>query len=118
MRVIPGSHLNGIIPHEKSNKKGNLLSINQQISNKFFDEKNAVDLILKSGQISIHNGLLMHASNANNSKRRRCGLTVRFVPSHVNQVELNSNKAQWNPLIISGNSSNSFGSNTLPFSIK
>ena len=99
-----------IIWNEKSNKKGNLLSINQQISNKFFDEKNAVDLVLKSGQISIHNGLLMHASNANNSKRRRCGLTVRFVPSHVNQVELNSNKAQWNPLIISGNSSNSFGS--------
>jgi ectoine hydroxylase-related dioxygenase (phytanoyl-CoA dioxygenase family) len=38
---------------------------------------------LKAGQISLHNDALLHGSEANNSNRRRCGVTMRFSPTNV-----------------------------------
>jgi non-haem Fe2+, alpha-ketoglutarate-dependent halogenase len=38
---------------------------------------------LKAGQASIHNDLLLHGSEANNSTRRRCGLTLRYAAAEV-----------------------------------
>ena len=90
MRVIPSSHKNGIATHGESAKAGNLLSINQEIPDELVDDSHAVDLVLAPGQISIHDGQIFHASNPNTSNRRRCGLTLRYIAPHVEQVELNS----------------------------
>jgi ectoine hydroxylase-related dioxygenase (phytanoyl-CoA dioxygenase family) len=90
MRVIPGTHRSGIREHGKSELEGNLLSINQEVPVSEEEEKNAVGLILKAGEISIHHGTLIHESLPNQSTRRRCGLTVRYVPPRVKQVEINS----------------------------
>ena len=38
---------------------------------------------MKAGQISLHTDLLLHGSEPNSSQRRRCGLTMRFVPPEV-----------------------------------
>ena len=38
---------------------------------------------LKAGQISLHDDGLLHGSEANNSQRRRCGITMRFAPVNV-----------------------------------
>ena len=38
---------------------------------------------LKAGQISLHADMLVHGSLANNSDRRRCGLTMRYCPPEV-----------------------------------
>jgi non-heme Fe2+,alpha-ketoglutarate-dependent halogenase len=38
---------------------------------------------LKAGQASIHNDLLLHGSESNNSTRRRCGLTLRYAAAEV-----------------------------------
>ena len=38
---------------------------------------------MKAGQISLHNDALLHGSEANNSDRRRCGVTMRFSPTNV-----------------------------------
>ncbi len=62
----------------------------------------AFDLYLKVGQISIHDGHLVHSSPPNHSQRRRCGLTVRFVKPEVRQTELNSQKGHWNPVLVRG----------------
>ena len=102
MRVIPGSHTRGIAPHAKSEKSGNLLSINQEIPDEHVDDSNAVDIILDAGQMSVHEGQLLHASMPNRSDRRRCGLTVRFIPPRVRQAELNSVKAKWFPIVVRG----------------
>ena len=51
MRVIPGSHRQGIVKHGKSTRAGNLLSINQALESGV-DESQSVDLVLKAGQIS------------------------------------------------------------------
>jgi len=103
MRAIPGSHKNGIAVHGKSSREGNLLSINQEIPDEFVDDSKAVDLPLKAGQMSVHDGQLFHASNPNRSNRRRCGLTVRYIPPHVKQAVLNSHKQTWQPILLRGN---------------
>jgi ectoine hydroxylase-related dioxygenase (phytanoyl-CoA dioxygenase family) len=42
-----------------------------------------VNVELKAGEISIHSDLLLHGSEANQSSKRRCGLTLRFCPAIV-----------------------------------
>ena len=102
MRVIPGSHKNGIATHGESAKGGNLLSVNQEIPDELVDTSQAFDLELKAGQMSIHDGQLFHASNPNTSNRRRCGLTLRYIAPHVKQVELNSLGTRYPTILIRG----------------
>jgi ectoine hydroxylase-related dioxygenase (phytanoyl-CoA dioxygenase family) len=45
------------------------------------DESQAVDLVLKAGDVSVHHPNIIHGSDANNSPRRRCGLTIRYIPT-------------------------------------
>jgi hypothetical protein len=42
-----------------------------------------VPIELKAGEISMHNDLLLHGSEANSSNRRRCGLTLRYCAAEV-----------------------------------
>lgn len=102
MRVIPKSHKQGILQHGKSNIKGNLLSINQEVSPSNVDGQQPVDLSLKAGQMSIHHGLLIHGSNPNTSNRRRCGLAIRFIPSKVRQSKQNSQGNFFKAVLVSG----------------
>ncbi|MEK9671451.1 MAG: phytanoyl-CoA dioxygenase family protein [Rhodospirillaceae bacterium] len=48
-----------------------------------FDEAKAVPMPLKAGEISIHHGLMMHASAPNNAKHRRVGIGMNYIPAHV-----------------------------------
>ena len=102
MQVIPGSHRDGIAEHGTAERGGNLLSINQEIPDELVDSSQAVPLELKAGQISIHNGQLFHASQPNNSRRRRCGLTVRYIPPEARQVRPNSVGLAWRPVLLRG----------------
>eukprot|EP00947_MAST-08B_sp_MAST-8B-sp1_P001355 g1355.t1 len=45
------------------------------------DEADVVDLVLNPGDVSIHHPNIVHGSEANDSARRRCGLTIRFIPT-------------------------------------
>jgi ectoine hydroxylase-related dioxygenase (phytanoyl-CoA dioxygenase family) len=102
MRVIPGSHRGGIREHGKADRAGNLLSINQEAPVTPEEEARAVDLPLRAGEISLHHGILIHGSNANRSTRRRCGLTLRYVPPHVRQIEENSQGRTWAAVLVRG----------------
>ena len=115
MRVIPGTHRAGIAPHAKSETAGNLLSIDQEIPNEHVDESSAIDLILDAGQMSVHDGHLFHASMPNRSDRRRCGLTVRFIPPQVKQTKVNSLKSNWFPILVRGEDRyRNFGQTKMP----
>ena len=102
MRVIPGSHRHGIVTHGTSQRAGNQLSINQEIPDELVDSSSAVDLELRAGQISIHDGHLYHASQPNRSHRRRCGMTVRFIRPSVRQANENSLGDAWRPILVGG----------------
>lgn len=100
MRVIPRSHLAGLLPHGKSQAKGNLLSVNQEIDASLVDESVAVDIELPPGSASLHHGMTIHGSNPNRSNRRRCGLTMRFITPDVAPV--GEDGARWKPILIQG----------------
>jgi non-haem Fe2+, alpha-ketoglutarate-dependent halogenase len=46
-----------------------------------------VSICLKAGQIPIHTDPLLHGSAPNRSQRRRCGLTLRYMPPEVRTRE-------------------------------
>lgn len=46
-------------------------------------EHEAVPVVLKPNECSLHDAKLIHGSPANPSDIRRCGYTMRFVPGHV-----------------------------------
>jgi ectoine hydroxylase-related dioxygenase (phytanoyl-CoA dioxygenase family) len=81
MRFIPGSHVLGHLTYTLSeNDEANVL--NQTVAGV---EKlgEPVPVELKAGEISMHSDLLLHGSEANQSARRRCGLTLRYCPADV-----------------------------------
>ena len=82
MTVIPGSHIHGQIPFENSSKEENNV-LGQSVHNPEGWGKSKVPFTLRSGQISIHTDLLLHGSETNRSNRRRCGLTLRYMPPDV-----------------------------------
>jgi non-haem Fe2+, alpha-ketoglutarate-dependent halogenase len=81
MRYIPGSHHLGHLTYTLSeNDEGNVL--NQTVADaETLGEP--VNVELKAGEISIHSDLLLHGSEANQSSKRRCGLTLRYCPAIV-----------------------------------
>jgi non-heme Fe2+,alpha-ketoglutarate-dependent halogenase len=86
MEVIPRSHLHGQIPFEKSTAEDkNVLGQSVRDLSAFDDAPVALEM--KAGQISLHTDLLLHGSKPNLSDRRRCGLTMRFVPPDVRALK-------------------------------
>lgn len=83
MKFIPRTHNRG---HLKWSETRQAAVLNQEIEdiesygNPVYDE-------LKAGQISLHADMLAHGSDANQSSRRRCGLTIRYCPPLVRAVE-------------------------------
>lgn len=102
MQVLPKTHIAGIQEHGKSGTTGNLLSINQEVAVTAEMAGTAVDLPLKAGQMSLHDGTIIHGSLPNKSTRRRCGLTMRYVPAWVKQAEANSYDSKWNAILMRG----------------
>ncbi len=84
MRFIPGSHRQPILPHRDTFAANNLLSRGQELAVDV-DEDEAVDVVLRPGQVSLHHGRMFHASGPNRSDHDRVGLVFRFVTPAVRQ---------------------------------
>lgn len=116
MQAIPATHDQGLLEHGKASQEGNLLSINQEVPVTTEQQQRAVNLELKAGQMSIHDGTLIHGSLPNQSLRRRCGLTLRYVPTWVKQTEDNSHGKSWNAVLVRGEDRyRHFGERSAPF---
>lgn len=81
LQVIPGSHCSGMLPHCQAIRSGNMLTVNQEIPEELVQANEAVLCPLLAGQMSVHDGLLVHASDPNMSQKRRCGFVIRYVPT-------------------------------------
>ena len=86
MRMIPGSHRRGQVDHTTSEDDENVLLYGQHASVEI-DESHAVDIVLRPGQMSLHHGLVLHASYPNVSSDRRIGYNMNTMPPHVRQVK-------------------------------
>ena len=82
MRFIPRSHLHGHLDWQESDSTENNV-LNQTVTNAQEYGETPINNELRAGQMSIHSDLLLHGSHANNSDRRRCGLTLRYCSADV-----------------------------------
>ncbi len=81
MRYIPGTHLHGHLTYTLSEEDdANVLNQTVVGADQFGEP---VDVELQAGEMSLHSDLLLHGSEANQSDRRRCGLTLRYCPADV-----------------------------------
>lgn len=79
MRVIPGTQTMALHEMKPNTTVANVLS--SGMDEALVDESRAVDFVLKAGGVSVHHPNIVHGSNANNSPLRRCGLTIRYIPT-------------------------------------
>ncbi len=85
MRVIPGTHTQPMIPQRETYVPDNALSRGQEIAVEV-DERQAVDLNLDPGEMSLHHIWIVHGSNANTSKDTpRIGIAIRYTKPEVKQ---------------------------------
>ena len=80
LRIIPGSHKERRLRAHHT-YEGTDVTLNQELNADEFDESQAVDMVLKAGQISLHDVYSLHGSEANTSDRPRRGMTLRFMPT-------------------------------------
>jgi len=85
MRVVPRSHLSQI-PHTDTFGKDNLLSRGQEVAVEV-DEKDAVDIVLQPGDMSLHHVLIVHGSKPNRAAWPRIGFAIRYVPTRMRQLD-------------------------------
>jgi ectoine hydroxylase-related dioxygenase (phytanoyl-CoA dioxygenase family) len=78
VRLIPGSHTR---PIEAMRENTGVASVLGQEIAVDVDESAAVDVVLRPGDVEVHHPNIIHGSNANASPMRRCGLTIRYIPT-------------------------------------
>ena len=86
MRFVAGSHRRHFVPHRDFPSEKNMLSRGQEIAVEVDDEE-ATDIVLESGQCSLHHGMLFHSSGSNTSADRRIGVAIRYVNPNARQVD-------------------------------
>lgn len=84
MSVIPHTHntgRKGFSDYDAVDAEKNVFHI--EILKEQRPEERAVPLVLKPNECSLHDGRLMHGSPPNTSTQRRCGYTMRYIPTSV-----------------------------------
>jgi len=84
MRFVPGSHKKRLVPHKDTFDANNLLSRGQEISVEV-DDGDGVDIVLQTGQASMHHGHLFHSSGPNTTDDRRIGAAIRYIRPSMRQ---------------------------------
>lgn len=99
LRVMPGSH--GSRAHFKHNTENrDDYTLNKELDPAEIDESRARDVVLKAGQVSLHDAYLVHGSKPNCSGRRRAGYVIRLMPAtSVWDRELGARMAQGQSLV-------------------
>jgi ectoine hydroxylase-related dioxygenase (phytanoyl-CoA dioxygenase family) len=79
LSFIKGSHKDKRIKEHSRNNKNNL-TLHQEIDKNQYDVSKSFNLILKRGQISLHDVYMVHGSKENKSPNPRRAMTMRFMP--------------------------------------
>lgn len=89
LRVIPGSHHSDLTEIREVPDVDSVLGSESEIE---VDESQAVDLVLAPGDVEVHHPNILHSSKANTSRHRRCGLTLRYIPT---STKIESEQQPW-----------------------
>ena len=94
MRVIPRS-LGGNSEHKSVDPNKNVLPWEATAQRE--DDRRAVTIELEPNHASLHDGRLMHGSPPNTSPTRRCGYTMRYMPT---SVKLDESALAWHNIYL------------------
>ena len=83
MRYVPGSHKNRRLERHEMATAADVV-LKQQLGE--VDESQAHDVVLRAGQISIHDVYLLHGSSENRSNLRRSDYAIRYMPATARYV--------------------------------
>ncbi|GAA2755909.1 phytanoyl-CoA dioxygenase family protein [Actinopolymorpha rutila] len=78
VRLVPGSHKWDVAGMRDNTDVESVLGKEIAVD---VDEDQAVDMVLRPGDVEVHHPHIVHGSNANTSPQRRCGLTIRYIPT-------------------------------------
>jgi len=84
MKFVPGSHKLNQVAHRDTFDENNLLTRGQELEVEV-DEKDGVEVVLQTGQASMHHGHLFHASGPNTTDDRRIGAAIRYIKPSMKQ---------------------------------
>ena len=82
---MPGSHEWDGIEHKDTFDEDNLLT-RGQVMDIQMDEAKAADVVVRTGEISLHHVNIAHSSAPNQADDRRIGIAMRYVTPRVKQV--------------------------------
>ncbi|MGR9073471.1 MAG: phytanoyl-CoA dioxygenase family protein [Gammaproteobacteria bacterium] len=77
LRLLPCTH-GGQLKHVCTGDPNNMLLGNEALSQSVAEE-DAVDIVLKPGEMSLHHLRLIHGSNPNSGSQRRTGFAIRYI---------------------------------------
>ena len=95
MWVIPRTQGNGYSDYEAVDPEKNVFST--EIVSAQRDVAKAVACELEEGHASLHDGKLMHGSEPNTSRLRRCGYTMRYIST---RTKFNSEKHDYHQIYL------------------
>ncbi|MGH8880005.1 MAG: phytanoyl-CoA dioxygenase family protein [Stackebrandtia sp.] len=81
MQVIPGSHRSDGMRYRDLEDEQSVFD--EELDPAHVDAGSAVPVELRPNQCSIHSALTVHGSDPNLSPMRRCGFTMRYMPTTV-----------------------------------
>jgi ectoine hydroxylase-related dioxygenase (phytanoyl-CoA dioxygenase family) len=84
LRVVPGSHARRMEHRSAPMRAHDLLASGLEIDVEV-DEREAQDIVLAPGEMSLHHVLIVHGSHPNASLRPRMGFAIRYVAAEVRQ---------------------------------
>ena len=86
LRVLPRTHTRNF-EHLEKPQPANILSRGHTVLD-VPDGNEAVDIVLRAGQMSFHHANIIHGSNPNTSAGPRIGVAVRYVATAVRQEKI------------------------------
>ena len=99
MRVIPRTQHSDLMEMKRRPDVQSVLG--SGMDDALVDETQAVDCVLPRGGVSVHHPNLIHGSEANHSPHRRCGLTIRYIPTST-RIQVEKQKYQQGALTPEG----------------
>jgi len=82
MRMIPGSHRNGLWAHSDKPVPESLVRRGQNIGDHLADDAGTL-VPVRAGEMSFHHTHTVHSSGPNRGPDRRIGLGISYIPAHV-----------------------------------
>jgi len=81
IHALPGTHKGDWLPHFDDLGPNNMIKRGQGIRG--FDGETGVPMPVRAGEMSLHHTKLVHASRGNDTDKRRIGVGLSYIPTHV-----------------------------------